>query len=336
ILARFSDQTTTYSQAAFDSLFNDTGYTTGGAVGSVKDFYKEISYNSLTVQTTVSQWVTLPHTFAYYGANAAGGDARPREMVLDAIQALDADGFDFSAADGNADGEVDGLDIIHSGRGEEYGGNNSDYIWSHMWALSVSTTVDGVSMQTYHTEPELRGFDTDASSEIARIGVICHETGHFLGLPDLYDTTYASSGAGDFCLMASGSWNGVSSADGSSPAHMSAWCKKYLGWASPTQITMTGSYSLPRAEDSSTAMYLFKGAGFSAQEYFLAENRQGFGFDAGLPGTSRGMLIWHVDESKLGSGDNDDPTHYLVDLMEAGGTQDLELAPNVGGDDSDY
>ncbi|HOW90575.1 MAG TPA: hypothetical protein PL037_09840, partial [Elusimicrobiales bacterium] len=47
-------------------------------------------------------------------------------------------------------------------------------------------------------------------------------------------------------------------------------------------------------------------------------------------------LIWHVDESKLGSGDNDDPSHYLVDLMEAGGTQDLELAPGVGGDDSDY
>jgi len=330
ILARFSDQTTTYSQAQFASLFNDAGYTMEGAVGSVKSYYLETSYNKLTIVSTVSQWVALSTPAAYYGANAAGVDIAPRQLVIDAINALDADGFNFSTLDGNGDGLVDGLTIIHSGRGEETTGNDTNYIWSHYWSLTSSVTVDGVSMQNYHTEPELRGTDgLPATWGITRIGVICHETGHFLGLPDLYDYGYDSAGAGDFCIMASGSWNGNS---GTSPAHPSAWCKKTLGWVTPTQLAFSGAYTLARVEDNSDAVYLMRGPAFAATEYFLMENRQGFGFDAGLPGPTRGILIWHVDETKA---NNDDQTHYLVDLEEAGGTQDLANNTNAGAD-ADY
>jgi hypothetical protein len=45
------------------------------------------------------------------------------------------------------------------------------------------------------------------------------------------------------------------------------------------------------------------------------------------------MLIWHVDESMP---DNNDRTHFLVDLEEASAAQDLELSDNNTGDDSDY
>jgi len=329
ILVKFSDQTTTYSQAEFASLFNDAGYVTDGAAGSVKSYYLETSYNKLTVVSTVSPWVALSTPAAYYGANAPVADVNPRQMVLDAIYQLDADGFDFSAADGNGDGLVDGLDIIHSGRGEEKAGNNPNYIWSHQWSLAAPVTVGGVTMQAYHTEPEVRGYDTDVSSKITRIGVICHETGHFLGLPDLYDTTYASYGIGNFCVMAFGSWNGD---DGTSPAHMSAWCKKTLGWSTPTQLALSGTYSLDRVEDHSDAIYLIRGPAFAATEYFLMENKQGFGFDAGLPGPTRGILIWHVDETKA---NNTDKTHYLVALMQADGHKDLESKTNYG-TDADY
>ena len=65
------------------------------------------------------------------------------------------------------------------------------------------------------------------------IGVFCHEFGHVLGLPDLYDTDNSSEGLGQWCLMASGSWGGNGSSP-QTPTHMSAWCKQKLGWVTPS------------------------------------------------------------------------------------------------------
>ncbi len=330
VLVNFSDLTITSTNQQFDDLFNKSGYTTDGAVGSVQDFYKEVSYGHLTVQSTIAGPVTLDNGYAYYGANdKSGNDVRPREMVQQALAKLAATGFDFSTVDGDGDGWVDGLTIIHAGGGEEYGGNDANYIWSHEWELASAVTYNGVKMQQYHTEPARRGWDSSPSTQgITRIGVICHETGHFLGLPDLYDTGYDSAGLGEFCLMSGGAWNGD---NGTSPAHMSAWCKATLGWVTPTVVSGPGIFSVGQAETNAQS-YKLQG-GFSAKEYFLIENRQGVGFDSGLPGSLRGILIWHVDENQT---TNDDQTHYLVDLEEASGTQHLQTNPKATGDDLDY
>ncbi|MCI0479856.1 M6 family metalloprotease domain-containing protein, partial [Candidatus Uhrbacteria bacterium] len=329
VLVSFSDLAVTRSTLAYDSLFNTIGYTFDGAAGSVKDFYNETSYGNLVVQSYVQAAVTLANGYAYYGGNDAyGNDLRPRLMVSQALAALEARGFNFATVDGNGDGWVDGLTIIHAGGGEEYSGNDPNYIWSHQWQLSSSVMYDGVRMQVYHTEPARRGWDAYPTSQgITRIGVICHENGHFLGLPDLYDYGYDSEGAGNFCLMAGGSWNG---SYGTKPAHMSAWCKADLGWVTPTVITGTGSYSIATAATTAQS-YKLRGP-FPTTQYFLVENRQGVGFDSGLPGTQRGLLIWHVDETMS---NNNDQTHYLVDLEEASGTQHLATNVNAG-EDSDY
>ncbi len=330
LLVNFSDLTIPYSRQQYDDLFNQTGYVADGAVGSVKDYYQEISYGALTVSSTVVEPVTLDYGYAYYGANSGGMDIRPQAMVQEALAKLNARGFDFRTVDGNGDGYIDGLTVIHAGGGEEYSGNDPNYIWSHASGFGSTIIYDGVRMTRYHTEPARRGVDSNSSTwGITRIGVICHETGHFLGLPDLYDTGYDSSGAGSFCLMASGSWGG---GDGRRPTHMSAWCKVNLGWVTPMLISSTGSsYSVPHVE-TTPQVYKLRGP-FAANEYFLVENRQGTGFDAALPGSSRGILIWHIDDNQA---NNDNQTHYKVDLEEASGTQDLELAPYVTGNDSDY
>ena len=329
VLVEFPDLPHTRAKAEFEALFNTVGYNVDGAVGSVKDYYHEVSYNRLTVDSVVTDWIMLDHNYAYYGGNdTLGNDLRPREMVAEALAKLEASGFDFSTVDADGNGQVDGLDIIHAGGGAEYGGNDVNYIWSHNWSMTATVTYDGKTLYNYHTEPERRGFDADPATQgLTRIGVICHETGHFLGLPDLYDYGYDSKGAGNFCLMAGGSWNGDY---GSQPAQMSAWCKKSLGWITTATVIFSGTYSAPRVEDSQT-VYQLNGA-FPATQYFLIENRQGYGFDASLPGTQRGLLIWHVDETQT---TNNDQTHYQVDLEEASGAQHLELNTSAG-DDADY
>jgi len=315
---------------AFDALFNQPGYHMDGAVGSVRDYYHEISYNRLTVESTVVGPVTTNYGYAYYPFTIF----TPREMVTEALAKLDQKGFDFSTMDGDGDGWVDGLTIIHAGGGAEYVGNDPFYIWSHQWELLSPVTYDGVQMQMYHTEPARRGWDDiPASQGITRIGVICHENGHFLGLPDLYDRDYTSAGVGEFCLMSGGSWNGPND-EGEGPAHMSAWCKTQLGWVTPTVVNTTGTYTVNQSA-TNRSIYKLQGA-FTANEYFLLENRYAAGFDTWLPGTEHGILIWHVDESVRETSQNDDETHFLVDLEEADGVQDLQESPYALGDDSDY
>ncbi len=321
VLVNFTDLTISNTSTEFDALFNQTNYTVDGATGSVRDYYQAVSGSRLTIASTVVGPVTVSNGYAYYGAN---NDAYAQQMVQEALVKVEASGFDFSAMDGDGDGWVDGLTIIHAGGGEEYGGNDPNYIWSHAWGINP-VSYDGVSLSSYHTEPARRGWDSSPGTwGITRIGVICHELGHALGLPDLYDYGYDSRGVGGFCLMAFGSWGN----SGATPVLMSAWCKYALDWATPTPVAAAGTFTVPA--DGAT-VYRVQG-NFPATEYFLIENRQGTGFDASLPGATRGLLIWHVDELM---GGNDDQTHYKVDLEEASGAQHLQLNADDG-DDSDY
>ncbi|MDD5021664.1 MAG: M6 family metalloprotease domain-containing protein [Endomicrobiaceae bacterium] len=337
ILVNFNDRYFTIPQSNFEDLLNGANYTYDGAKGSLKEYYNEVSYGKFTFDSVVTATVTIPNNYRYYGQNDSYGyDLRPREMVRDALIQLDATSFDFSQVDLDNDGWIDSLVVIHAGCGEEAGAS-SDTIWSHRWQItSTYTTHDGKKVLDYATVPEKRG-NNEYSNYITRIGVVCHELMHILDMPDLYDTTYLSSGLGDFCLMASGSWNGTS---GESPAHPCAWIKYKLGWNTP-QIPSDGMNTIGLSVTSDSAFYKLTGNDFDSREYFLMENRQSTGFDTGLPGTQRGILIYHVDERKWNNGDNDNSAHYLVDIEEADGTSDwtqddLAVAPYHSGLDSDY
>jgi hypothetical protein len=67
------------------------------------------------------------------------------------------------------------------------------------------------------------------------------------------------------------------------------------------------------------------------------ENRQSVGFDKELPGNKKGILIYHIDETRK---NNKDYTHYMVDIEEADGEADWtkdHLATGANrGLDSDY
>ena len=333
ILVDFPNMPGTHAPWEFWQLFNQPGYSTNAAFGSVRDYYSEVSYGQLLVDSTVTDWLRVPHTWQSYGGDDGSvHDTNFAALVQNALDILCTNQFDFSPFDVNGDGFLDCVTFVHAGWDQAFTGNNSSDIWSHEGSMNYFLP-GGLRITNYMTVAEFSGSDhPTVSYDIARIGMICHEMGHMLGLPDLYDTGNDSEGAGMFCLMARGSWNG---GDGREPAHLSAWCKKALGWVTPTVASASASYPVPRVEDNRYAsVYQLQGR-FAADEYFLIENRQGWGFDAGLPSSSlfeHGLLIWHVDESQPNNGDQ---THYKVDLEEASGIQHLELNANSG-DGADY
>ncbi len=325
ILVDFSDQPAQVSASFFDDLLFANVY----GPSSLRGYYREVSYGTpssggLLDVVTLNQpssvgWVRLPHTLAYYADDNYGTDGtyphNAQKMVEDAVAAVDSM-VDFSAYDGDGDGYVDNLFVIHAGQGAEYTGEPGD-IWSHMWETETYPLVDGVRVRSYSTEPEYWEEPGDMT-----VGVYAHEMGHVLGLPDLYDRDYSSAGAGEWSLMAFGSWNGATGT-GEEPARFDAWCATELGWAIPTAVAGTPTArSVPTAGSSrtGTVFQVYPEGVTSGPEYFLVENRQQTGTDASLPGS--GLLVWHVDESVTEQ--NDDENHKLVDLEQACGTQYLD------------
>lgn len=341
----FTSASETDIRNTFSDLFNKNGYNNDGAVGSVKDYFTEVSYGALEYKSVISPIIRIDQPHAYYAdINDDAYGHRAGALIKAALEKLHADYptflRDYVWPDTSIT-EPEGFTVIHAGGGAE-AGNKEEFIWSHAQYFHISVgspvTIEGVSFDRYHTEPAGRGYYGNGG--ITRIGVICHESLHFFGLPDLYDTTYSSSGLGAFSIMASGSWNSnTSDRDGRCPCHPDAWCKYALDWITP-QIPTEGVNYITTSAESSMAFYKLASsrAGFPSTQYFLLENRQSSGFDRSLPGTKRGILIYHIDETRT---DNDNRYRYMVDIEEADGTADWtqdHLATNSKelGRDSDY
>ena len=182
--------------------------------------------------------------------------------------------------------------MVHSGVGAEESGNTANDVWSHSWdfassGLGVFTTSTNdpyhagqkIKINSYIIQPEASYWSggNGRTRDIVGIGVFCHEFGHALGLPDLYDVGGSGQGLGNASLMAGGSWGGNGN-DSRYPAHLDAWCKADLGWVSPTVVTTDGNYTVNEAEDNQSC-YLVKPAGSTINQYFLVENRQHHGYD---------------------------------------------------------
>ncbi|MCR4423766.1 MAG: M6 family metalloprotease domain-containing protein [candidate division WOR-3 bacterium] len=342
LLVDFSDKPHQHSKGEFEQLLFGTGNL------SMRDYFLEVSYGGLTMTGEVVDWVRLGNPYSYYLGDSFGiYGTFPRNsqgLVRDVVLAVDSR-VDFSRYDGDGDGFVDGLMLIHAGAGAEETGSRQD-IWSHKWQLSDPLfgspgpvqTQDGVQVDVFSIQPE-----RFQDGSLITIGVFCHEFGHILGLPDLYDTDYSSSGLGIFCLMAGGGWARVNESEpyGSSPVHICSWGKYLLGWVRPESIEKGGIDSLFASITATARQPVcfrilsnpggvdWSGAGTGSGEYFLVENRQRIGFDRGLPGS--GLLILHIDESQPS---NDNERHPLVGILRADRSPSFALGPNDRGSDA--
>ena len=311
ILVQFTDNPAdlvNHPPQAYEDLLFSTGVI---PTGSLVEYYQEISYGAFLPQGTVVAWITAPHTYDYYAYGNYGMGSHPNNsqgLLEDCVNQLDPT-IDFSQFDNNGDGYAEGIIMVHAGPGGEETADPND-IWSHAWWMEVETD-DGVLTGRYSIEPE-----EFLDGSMIAIGVFCHEYGHMLGMPDLYDYDGTSEGVGVYCLMSGGSW-GALPGNPERPTHMCAELKYRLGWLTPVEVT--GSLvdaSIPAVETAAVCYKITHP--YNPREYFLLENRAKTGFDSLLRGNG-GLAIWHVDLD----GWRDDETHPYVGLEQADGNWDL-------------
>lgn len=327
LLIDYPDLQSTYLKSDFDSLLNGSNYPIGH--GSFKTFYETSSHGLLTIDVDVMGWYRADSNYIYYSYDS--GYARAADLVREAVDAAELAGANFSNYDNDNDGDVDGILTVHAGPGAEVG-SQTQYIWSHRWVLNGgnlgSVFYDGVWINDYMMNPETRG--TLSNPSLVDVGVFCHEFGHNLGLPDLYDTDQSngdSEGIGNWGIMSGGTWLG----GGDYPANFCAWSRIENGWDTPTQLTIgiNGNYTMNPASLNQNEIYQINTQ--NSNEYFLLENRQQTGLDTLLPGT--GLAIWHINTSKTSMFQNQvngDETEKGVDLEEADGNDDLDNEVNRG------
>ena len=327
ILVDFSDNaadSAAYPPSHFQSLLFSQGTH---PTGSMRDYYMENSYGQFSLDGYVTAWLRMPETYAYYVNNLRGLGIYPQnaqKLVADALVAADPyvdfsqydnDGPDGIPHSGDDDGYVDALFVVHAGPGYEETGDPSD-IHSHQWVTRTVILVDGVYAYKYSMEPEN-----------GRIGVFCHEYGHVLGLPDLYDYDYNAKGLGYWSVMSTGSW----ADNGRTPVHFDAWSKSKLGFVTPVVLCSNSLNLVVKPAEEYPASYVLWTNGLVDRQYFIVENRQQRQFDSYIGGS--GLVVYHVDESMASNYDQccgTCPLHYRVAVEQADGECDLELNYNTG------
>lgn len=297
VLVNFTDVRFSLSnpQQQFYQFFNTTGGSNPNATGSVSGYYAASSDSTLNLVFDVFGPYDLSNTMAYYGGNTSTSSMKNADkLVVEAATLASKDGVDFAKYDNDGDGSIDNLSIVVAGYNEAEGGPE-DAVWPHYSEVYSLTTFSGKRVKGYLMISEYR---SSGGQVQAGIGTYCHEFGHALGLPDLYDTQNSSRyTVGTWDIMASGSYNN----NGSTPPEYSAFERFAMGWLVPEQLQNNNNYLLPSLEQSNKA-YLVADTIHNMDplspdptEYFLVENRQRDGWDANkdaLVGT--GLLISHI------------------------------------------
>lgn len=296
LLVDFSDLSYTASRERMDDQMNKKGFSENGHIGSVKDYFLAQSYGQFEVDFDVVGPITMPNSMSYYGKNnSTGQDAHAGEMVADACQAAHEQGINFADYDWDGDGEAEMVTVIYAGYGEAQS-SNSQNIWPHQWFLSDAhdynfndgpgaLDLDDTRVNKYLVLNELNG---SYGKEIDGIGTFCHEFGHSLDLPDVYDINYSNFGMNVWSIMDRGCYN----ANGSIPCGYTAYERKFCGWLEPTVLSEGATIKdMPAIDDEPVAYIVYNDA--VPSEYYMLYNVQQTGWDAYAPG--HGMLIMHVD-----------------------------------------
>jgi M6 family metalloprotease-like protein len=314
--------------------FTDQGNTTSlnqiqTTLSNLNNYYNEDSYGIVSFQTSTtpsasSPWYTLPNAMTYYGADTVSSD---NQLVSDSLQAAYNAGVDLST--------YRFAIVVHAG---------NDEAMSHVISDIHSFTIPGY---VFNPAPLISyKISTSVVAESDPTGVYCHEAGHLLGLPDLYDLTGRIDPTNNFLgyweIMALGEWNPnngnpLQPKPGTFPSHHSIWSKLQLGFV-PTSRMITvqpgqsANVTLENLESRTSADQAVKipiaANSDGSLTYYLLEMRARIGvYDQYLPFPSdypgAGILIYKVNESILaGQG-----SVRLIDAHPGGDLSDAPFGP---------
>ncbi|MBT6145254.1 MAG: hypothetical protein HOH74_07495, partial [Gemmatimonadetes bacterium] len=334
--------------------------------GSLSHFFDEMSHSQyrLTGAAAPGMYRSRQDAFTYTAAvvgQARGDFGRFVEEIIEAADAdidfgtFDNDGPDGEPNSGDDDGFVDALFVVVPEMPSGFLVSDAN----GLAVLGLPTPVSTDDLDPHGARIRIRqdtapgaasgGAIQEGRSFAGTVGIIAHEHGHLLGLPDLFDTGFLqgadsgpaedSAGIGYWGLMGHGArgWG-----DLGGPTLLSAWSLAQLGWLGIDNAALRPADTTSRdvrLEDSNADGLVYR-VPILGRQYLLVEHRRASGsfYDRHLP--ADGVLIWHVNESVSS---NNTEAAKLVDLVcadgrfaDAGFPEGTEHAPVNGDDNLDF
>ena len=189
-------------------MFNEKGYADYDYVttqdkrtiqchGSVRDYFMAQSRDLFRPNFVVVDSVTTDFGYAYYGEQSGSiHDRYVSALVTEVCQKASTNGVDFRKYIPEGASNVPLIVIFYAGQGQHaaYDEHWTDYIWPHF--KQESRNINGTNISSYYVGNETLGVyvaDSEGNPVLHHecttgIGVLIHELGHALGLPDFYDT----------------------------------------------------------------------------------------------------------------------------------------------------
>jgi M6 family metalloprotease-like protein len=268
--------------------FSDVSHTANVSVirtrlGNMAAYFYNVSHGKISVDFTLfgDKWLRLNNTMEYYGQGSWKDDFHGWDFVVDSVKAWE-NFVNFS--------NYDCLTIVHAGDDQALHTNETELLWSKNFCnlgrtSKTSVTVDG---QTYSF------WGIAYVSEYDEYGLVSHEFGHSLGLPDLY-VENRTEAFDSLSLMALGSWNGFP--QGTEPAPLDGFSLHMLGWIDPSTVELNSTEEIFQMKSlESDAPSVLK-VPLSDTEYYLVEVREKSGYDEyTVPSTS--VEVYLIDEMK--------------------------------------
>lgn len=345
ILVQFSDrffsvgETEEEVNEQYQQVFNaGENIQPGTSYCSAREYFRNQSENLFTPDFDIIGPVTLEKSYAYYGEDGHGNhDVHIADLYREACQQAIQRNVDWSLYDNNLNGTVDFVFFIYAGHGQNQKDIEYEAIWPKESVTQQVVTGDGftVTFSAYGCTNELYLNQMDG------IGTCIHELCHGLGLPDFYDTNYASFGMDYWDVMDAGCYQIGASA----PIELSAYERDFFNWRKLVELNPDSAYSLTifPLEIGGVAYKVVNRE--NPNEYFILENRQNIGLDQYMGwddksqfdqyGSNHGLMITHVDfdQSAWNSNSvNTRPYHQRMTLVPADG----ELISSIWGTDSKW